>query len=188
MMRISPRRSFWTIAGVIVGAGACSSASSPASDAGTSALTVTSSSFTNNSAIPAKHATTNVDGGQNKSIPLAWSGAPGTTQTFAVATIDTSALNFIHWIVVNVPATTLSLAEGASDAGITGATQLTNDFMTSGYGGMEPPQGENHTYVTTVYALNSSLSLSGTVPYATFQSTIASKIVGQGSITGTFSR
>ncbi len=47
-----------------------------------------SSAFTNGKSIPTKYANAGVSGGQNLSVPLAWSGAPAETKSYALAIVD----------------------------------------------------------------------------------------------------
>ena len=106
---------------------------------------------------------------ENKLSPrLVWSGAPAGTQSFAVSVTDPDlppefnfSRAFAHWLVVDIPATTRELAEGASstEAMPTGARELNSDFVTfnipgfsRGYGGPWPPD-RSHRYVFTLYAL-----------------------------------
>ncbi len=99
--------------------------------------------------------------GGNQSPALNWSGAPEGTKSFAVALFDPDAIRgrgFWHWLVVNLPAGTTSLARDAGkpdNSGLpAGAVQIRNGFRTAGYSGSCPPPGEPpHGYTYTVYAL-----------------------------------
>lgn len=101
--------------------------------------------------------------GKNLSPELHWSGAPAGTQSFAVSVYDPDAptgSGWWHWYVVNLPATTTSLAQGVGTADgaklPTGAQQIKTDFGAPGYGGPCPPEGSKakpHRYIVTVYAL-----------------------------------
>jgi len=100
--------------------------------------------------------------GQNMSPDLSWSGAPAATKSFAITMYDPDAptgSGWWHWVVYNIPATTMSLPSGAGDASKNllpaGAMQGNTDFGTPGYGGPCPPPGSKpHHYQITVYALN----------------------------------
>ena len=100
--------------------------------------------------------------GGNRSPALSWSGAPAGTKGFAVTLYDPDAptgSGWWHWLVYNLPAKTLGLADGAGDgAGLhlpAGAVQGVTDFGSMGYGGPCPPQGDApHRYVFMVYALD----------------------------------
>ena len=98
--------------------------------------------------------------GGNLSPALAWKNPPAGTKSFAVMLHDqdapTGGAGFWHWVVVNLPASTTSLPQGAGDGKAlpAGALQINTDFGAPGYGGPCPPQGrEAHRYTFTVYAL-----------------------------------
>ena len=56
---------------------------------------------------------------QNLSPPLAWSGAPEGTQSFALIMHSTELLGsdepWIHWVIWNIPAEVTELAEGVEE-------------------------------------------------------------------------
>ncbi|MBB6093697.1 hypothetical protein HNQ60_002578 [Povalibacter uvarum] len=99
--------------------------------------------------------------GKNLSPELHWSGAPAGTQSFAVNIYDPDAptgSGWWHWVVINLPATTTSLPQGAGVADGSklpaGTQQIRTDFGAKGYGGPCPPQGDKpHRYIVTVHAL-----------------------------------
>ncbi|MGY0778198.1 YbhB/YbcL family Raf kinase inhibitor-like protein [Azospirillum argentinense] len=99
--------------------------------------------------------------GENLSPALAWKDAPAGTRSFAVTAYDPDAptgSGWWHWIVFNLPATTLRLSAGAGNPNTgllpAGALQSRTDFGTPGYGGACPPVGDApHRYVFTVHAL-----------------------------------
>lgn len=95
-------------------------------------------------------------GGKNLSPALAWSGAPAGTKSFAVQVYDPDAptgSGFWHWTIFDIPAQVKSLPRGVS--GVKGATQIRNDYGTTGYGGPCPPQGDKqHHYHFIVFAVD----------------------------------
>ncbi len=157
-------------------------------------MTLSSDSFKDNGVMPAKFATTKVNGGKNISPGLKWAGAPTGTKSFAVSCIDMHkiASNWVHWMLVDIPASAMELPEGASPSKIpAGAKELKNSFGDTGWGGPQPPPGTGvHDYVFTVYALSvDRLKLDGDeISGAEFEKALAGKILGKAKITGKFSR
>ncbi len=97
--------------------------------------------------------------GRNISPPLAWSGAPNGTRSFAVTVFDPDApgSGWWHWLVYDIPASVTELPQSAGDPGgklPVGAVEGRTDFGTAAYGGPCPPAGSKpHRYIFTVYAL-----------------------------------
>jgi Raf kinase inhibitor-like YbhB/YbcL family protein len=91
--------------------------------------------------------------GQDISPHLRWGEAPEGTKSFALSCVDPDAPggDFIHWLMINIPATTTELPQGAALP--PGAVEIANDFGKTSYGGPCPPSGV-HRYVFTVYALD----------------------------------
>lgn len=96
--------------------------------------------------------------GGNLSPPLAWSGAPAGTRSFAVTIHDPDAPKtggWWHWLAFDMPASTISLGRGAASGGLpAGTRQGRNDYGERTYDGPCPPAGAPHRYVITVWALN----------------------------------
>jgi Raf kinase inhibitor-like YbhB/YbcL family protein len=100
--------------------------------------------------------------GANISPALNWSGAPSGTKSFAVNMYDPDAptgSGWWHWVVFNLPPSTMSLPKGAGDTkkkGMpAGAIQSRTDFGGAGYGGPCPPPGDKpHRYQITVFAVD----------------------------------
>ena len=107
--------------------------------------------------------------GGNVSPQLSWENAPKGTQSFAVTMYDKDAptgSGWWHWVVFNIPASTMDLKAGAGDVSKAlapaGSVQSLTDFGQAGYGGPCPPPGVPHQYLITVYALGSRLELDKT--------------------------
>jgi Raf kinase inhibitor-like YbhB/YbcL family protein len=123
--------------------------------------------------------------GQNVSPAIAWTNAPADTKSFALLVHDpdapTSGKGWWHWVVVDIPASTRALAQGAGSADGKSlpapARQLSTDFGIPGWGGPCPPAGDRpHRYVFTVYALKvDRLSLPASATGAEAQSAADSK-------------
>lgn len=157
-------------------------------EAGSTAMTLTGP-WQDGAAIDAKY-TCN---GSNVSPALAWSNAPAGTQSFAIVVRDTSLKvdeNF-HWVLFNIPPETTSIAEGiqktATPSSPAGARQTKWSFGAQiGYSGPCPPSG-THTYVFSVYALNTNLDASLDAPVAAEAAIQASKL-GSATLTGTYAQ
>lgn len=124
------------------------------------ALVLKSPAFADKGAIPKQYTCE----GPDVSPPLSWSGAPQGTKSFALIVDDPDApdpkapkMTYVHWVVHNIPAGTMSLPEGATRDGLpAGAVQGLNDWKRVGYGGPCPPIGR-HRYFHKLYALDSNL-------------------------------
>jgi Raf kinase inhibitor-like YbhB/YbcL family protein len=120
---------------------------------------VESSAYVDGTTMPARYATTQVAGGTGASVPLVWSGEPEDTHSFVLTMVDHHpvAHGWVHWLVVDIPASEHDLPEGASlrAAMPAGAIELASTSGRRGYGGMQPPVGSGvHDYVVTIYALD----------------------------------
>ena len=75
---------------------------------------ISSAAFGDGKAIPTRHATKGVSGGQNVSPPLSWANLPEGTRSLAVACIDRHpvANSWLHWLVINIPTSVKVLPEG----------------------------------------------------------------------------
>ncbi len=143
--------------------------------------------------LPTKCAHRAVKGGQNVSPAVEWTEAPGGVQSFAVSMIDRHpvAHNWVHWFVVNIPASARAIPESASGMhrGLPAdSLELRNSYGENGYGGPKPPRGSGvHEYEITVHALDiPSLSLG---PYATLAECTAAMhghVLASACVIGTF--
>ena len=154
-------------------------------------MRLSSSAFQNGKSIPTKFAYHGVVGGRNISIPLAWEDIPPQTKSFALSIIDPHpvANNWVHWFVVNIPATVTLLEEGCSGKNMPkGSKELYNTYGTPGYGGPEPPPGSGpHPYEVVVYALNvNSLDISANATLSVFRKTLNDKVIATAKIVGMY--
>jgi Raf kinase inhibitor-like YbhB/YbcL family protein len=119
--------------------------------------------------------------GENYSPALAWTGAPPNTQSFAITLIDPDGGNWLHWLLFNIPAGTVSLDEaiGGPNMGIKGK----NDFGTLGYGGPCPPGGTHH-YIFTLYALDTILDLKEGAKLQDLKNAMNGHSLAQAQLTG----
>lgn len=111
--------------------------------------------------LPARHVFNGMGyEGDNISPQLAWDDVPAGTKSFVVTCYDPDAptgSGWWHWLVVNLPADTRELPQGAG-SGLAPlpetAIQTRTDFGTGGYGGAAPPKGRTHRYIFTVHAID----------------------------------
>ncbi len=110
---------------------------------------------------PQRSATFGVEGGEDRSPQLSWSGFPQGTRSFALTVLDPcapTASGFWHWAVADLPAGVTSLAAGAGDEGAdlpAPAFALRNDAGVTGYTGAAPPPGHgSHRYYVVVHAVD----------------------------------
>lgn len=93
--------------------------------------------------------------GANHSPSLTWSEKPVGTKSFALILDDPDAPGGVwnHWLLWNIPATTVHLDENFRPQGT--ICSGTNDFGKAGYGGPCPPKGHGaHRYYFRLFALD----------------------------------
>ena len=155
---------------------------------------LSSSAFGEGNSIPTVYAYTGVQGGKNSSPPLKWTNPSAEPKSFALACIDRHpiASNWIHWIVIDIPKSANSLAEGASRGNTmpAGSKELKNSFGTLGWGGPQPPKGSGtHNYEFIVYALSvEKLNLPVDASLAAFNKAIEGKVMATARLVGTYER
>ena len=133
---------------------------SPATDAATLPVTVTSAAFADGAFIPKEHSCD----GAGQSIPLAWTNAPDGTQSYAVVMRDLSlpGENNYHWVIWDIPAATTSLPQGIAPQATrpptpAGSEQTAWSFGAQvGYGNVCPPAGTTHDYQLSVYSFSAA--------------------------------
>ncbi len=148
------------------------------------AFTLIASGFPAGGAMPAKFTCE----GANVSPELRWSDAPANTQSFALIMDDPDAPagTFTHWVLVDIPADRMSLAEGAGAIGVAGK----NDFGRVGYGGPCPPRGHGpHRYDFTLYALDrASLKLKAGASRREAEAALRDHVLARAKYTGRYER
>jgi Raf kinase inhibitor-like YbhB/YbcL family protein len=116
--------------------------------------------------------------GKPVSPPLAWSGAPSDTKSYAIVVDDSSApiTPYIYWIVFDIGPDASDIQQGVLP---TDARQAMNSAGTVGY---DPPcpQGSPHQYRFSVYALDTTLSLPSGTSLESAWTAIAAARVGFG--------
>ncbi len=140
---------------------------------------LTSVAFADGEPIPVVHTCD----GEDRVIPLTWSGVPVGTAELALVMHDPDAGGFVHWVVAGIPPTTSELGEELPAGAIAGR----NDFGRSGYAGSCPPSG-NHGYVFTLFALSAPLELSGDVTARAVRQGAADRTLATAELLGTYRR
>jgi hypothetical protein len=154
-------------------------------------LIVKSSAFTDGQEIPRRHTCE----GEDVSPPLAWSGAPAGTKTFALIVDDPDApdpkapqMTWVHWVLYNLPATAAALPEGVKPAALpSGTREGRNDWKRTGYGGPCPPIGR-HRYFHKLYALDAVLADLGTPGKAELERAIKGHVLARAELVGTYQK
>ncbi|WP_456432340.1 YbhB/YbcL family Raf kinase inhibitor-like protein [Thermosulfuriphilus sp.] len=159
---------------------------------GGEAMKISSEAFGDGGRIPTKYVMIPA-GGENLSPPLSWEGAPPGTKSFALSCVDPHpiARNWVHWLVINIPASVHHLPEGASGRAMPPeAKELKNSFGFVGYGGPQPPPGTgDHPYVFTIYALSTEdLDLPEDINLEGFLGAIEPYVLDKTSLTGYYSQ
>ncbi len=153
-----------------------------------SALAVKSDAFAADAAIPVRYTCS----GANHSPALTWSGAPGTTGSFALVVEDPDAPSgtFIHWVAYNIPPGLTGLRENVprTETLADGGAQGVNDLGQIGYYGPCPPSGRVHHYHFRLFALDSTLSLGAGADASAVRSAMNGHVLASGELVATYGR
>ncbi|MGD0451785.1 MAG: YbhB/YbcL family Raf kinase inhibitor-like protein [Candidatus Bathyarchaeia archaeon] len=143
-------------------------------------LKVKSPTFESNKPIPKKYSCD----GNDINPPLIIEGTPKEAKTLTLIVDDPDAPSgtFDHWIVWNIPASTIKVGENTvpGKEGMNGARQL-------GYMGPCPP-GATHRYFFKVYALDVELSLGINSRKKDVEKAMQGHILAKGELVGLYSR
>jgi Raf kinase inhibitor-like YbhB/YbcL family protein len=151
------------------------------------ALHVSSSSFADGQGMPQKLTCD----GASVSPDLQWSAGPAGTKSYVIVTTDPDApISFTHWLAYNIPAQTHGLPEGASTPSkrLEQASEGTNGFGNTGYGGPCPPGDKVHHYVFRVYALDVNPGLATGQGKEQVAAAMQGHVLARGQITGVYGR
>ena len=154
-------------------------------------LTLASSAFAPRGAIPERHTCD----GEDVSPPLAWSGAPAGTKSFALVVDDPDAPDpaapkvvWVHWVLYDLPATATALPAGVAAKTLPpGTREGLNDWKRTGYGGPCPPVGR-HRYFHRLYALDVVLPDLGRPTRAALEKAMAGHVLARTELVGTYQR
>lgn len=149
-----------------------------------------SSAFADGAGIPAEHTCEGAD----TSPPLAWSGAPDATKSFALIVDDPDApdpaapkMTWVHWVLYAIPAEMTSLPPAARTDALakSGIRTGLNDWKRADYGGPCPPIGE-HRYFHKLYALDVALGDLGTPTKGQLEAAMKGHILAQATLLGRY--
>jgi Raf kinase inhibitor-like YbhB/YbcL family protein len=147
-------------------------------------FTLTSSAFADGEPIPSAQTCDGAD----RSPPLAWTGVPTGAGALALVVDDPDARDFVHWLVIDLPAGATGSLPGNLAAGASSPRQGRNDFGRVGWGGPCPPSGTHH-YRFTLSALAAPLGLNGHPDGSAVRQALRdATIIGRASLTGTYHR
>ena len=147
-------------------------------------MKLTSTTFTDNSKLPIKYTCD----GESLSPPIAWEDAPPNTKSFALIYDDPDAPGgtWDHWILYNLPPSTNSLPENATNLPEETKVGL-NSWPNPEYGAPCPPSGE-HRYIFHLYALDNTLELSEPVTSDKLREAMEGHILAKETLTGLYQR
>jgi len=154
-------------------------------------FTITSPAFAANGAIPSR---LTCEGG-DLSPPLAWTGAPAGTKSFALIVDDPDApdpkaprMTWVHWVLYDLPAAAPVLAQDVARQALpAGTREGLNDWGRTGYGGPCPPIGR-HRYFHKLYALDTMLGDLGQPRKAALEKAMKGHVLAEAVLVGTYQK
>jgi Raf kinase inhibitor-like YbhB/YbcL family protein len=154
-------------------------------------LTITSTAFAPNGAIPAVYTCE----GRDASPPLAWSGVPPGAKSLALIVDDPDApdpaapkTTWVHWVLYDIPPTARGLAEAVGPAALPpGTREGRNDFGRTSYGGPCPPVGR-HRYFFKLYALDTTLAAKSPANKAALETAMKGHVLAEATLMGTYQK
>jgi Raf kinase inhibitor-like YbhB/YbcL family protein len=154
-------------------------------------LVLTSPAFAPDSHIPMRFTSQ----GENISPPLAWSGAPAGTRSFALVMEDpdtpdptTASSCWVHCLIYNIAPMTNAIAENDRKNGLpSGARAGMNDFKRPGYAGPSPMEGR-HRYFFRLYALDVALPDLHTPNNARLQLAMKGHVLAEAQLVGLYQK
>jgi len=163
-------------------------------------MTLSSTAFADGARIPVKY----TQPGGDVSPPLAWTGVPDSAASFVLIVHDVDATSegrgggglddLLQWMVWNIPASTLSLAEGIQQGGqLPDGTRQISATGPYSRGPAAPATGPAHHYLFELYALDAQIDVApvGAQPAATRAAVVAGMlghIRAKATLVGTFKR
>ncbi len=158
----------------------------PAGKEATVSLQLTSPAFAAQGEIPKRFTCD----GAGVPPPLAWTGAPAGTKSFALVVDDPDAPmgTWVHWVLYDLPDTVAALPEGLKAKDLPpGTREGTNSWKTTGYGGPCPPAGR-HRYFHKLYALDIVLPDLDRPTSGRLEKAMAGHVLARAELVGTYQR
>ena len=145
-------------------------------------MELTSPAFGEGDPVPIKYTCD----GQNVSPELQVSSLPIGTVTLALIVDDPDAPvgTWDHWVEYDIGPDNQNWPENAGRIGIQGV----NSWNLPGYGGPCPPEGENHRYFFTVFALDSELLIPEGVDSDALRTAMEGRILAEAELMATYGR
>jgi Raf kinase inhibitor-like YbhB/YbcL family protein len=160
----------------------------PRDESPTAHLSLTSTAFRDGETIPVRHTCD----GEDLSPPLAWTGVPVETRSFALVCDDPDAPRgtWVHWILWNLPADACEMDQAVPPRPElpSGARQGLNDGGDLGYGGPCPPPGKPHRYFFRLHALDTTLNLPPGCNRSDLEAAMEGHVLARGTVMGTYER
>ncbi|WP_217143226.1 YbhB/YbcL family Raf kinase inhibitor-like protein [Streptomyces sp. AC627_RSS907] len=147
-------------------------------------IDLSSSAFDDHSFIARRYAYE----GDNVSPPLTWSGVPDDAAELVLLCEDPDAPSgtFTHWVVVGIDPRSDGVDAGQCPPG---GTELTNGYGEQGWGGPQPPPGdEAHRYFFRLYALRDPCVLPDSPTAAQVHQAVDGQQLASGTLVGLYQR
>lgn len=143
-----------------------------------------SSAFDDGGQIPDEYGYTEA----NINPPLRIADVPDGTGELVLVMDDPDAVEpagkvWDHWVLYGIDPSTTAIEE---DSIPSGATEGKNDYGETGYGGPNPPDGE-HTYVFTLYAIDTGLDLRPGMTKSEVEDAIEGHVIEKAVLEGRYS-
>lgn len=147
-------------------------------------MELTSPAFADGDVIPVKYTCDGADVSPQLDVLY----PPTGTATLAMIVDDPDAPvgTWDHWVEYEI-AHEGGDANWPEDAGRIGVPGI-NSWNVTGYGGPCPPEGQDHRYFFTVFALDSELLIPEGVDSAALREAMDGKILAEAQLMGTYSR
>lgn len=147
-------------------------------------LTLNTTSFVNQKTVPVLYTCD----GKDTSPEFDWTNLPANTKTITLIVSDPDAPGgtFYHWVLYNIPTSVSALQEGMNKIPA-GAMIGKNSFGKLQYNGPCPPKGSIHSYVFTIYALDTKLGIANGADGETVITAMQNHILGEAGLSATFS-